>query len=89
MKEFDFVLNCEEATQMKALALLIQKASSFTSSVHIQSGNKRANAKSLLGLMSLGLNNGDEIKIIAEGKDEEEAAQAVGSWLQNPVFDEE
>ena len=57
MLKDSLILNTEEAAQMKTIALLIQKASDFQSSIHIQCGERKANAKSLLGLMSLGLNN--------------------------------
>lgn len=84
MLKDSLILNTEEAAQMKTIALLIQKASDFQSSIHIQCGERKANAKSLLGLMSLGLNNGDEVSVIAEGSDEKDALEAIMAWLRNP-----
>ena len=69
---------------MKTIALLIQKASDYQSSIHIQCGERKANAKSLLGLMSLGLNHGDEVCVIVDGSDEKEALEAIMAWLRNP-----
>ncbi len=74
-----------ENTQMKAVAVLIQKASSFRSNIWIQSGDRRANAKSLLGMMSLGIEDGSELEVTAEGPDEDEALETVCSYLENPV----
>ncbi len=87
MKECKIILEGEESTQMKAIALLIQKASAFRSNIHIQSGEKRANAKSLLGLMTLGLTAGSEICLLIDGPDEEEAMETLRTWLQNPVLE--
>lgn len=84
MKEAKIILHGEESTQMKTLALLIQKASAFRSSIHIQMGDKRANAKSLLGLMSLGMSPGSELTLLAEGSDEDEALEALSQWLTEP-----
>ena len=51
----------------------IQKANSYKSSVWIENCERRANAKSLLGVLSLGISKGDSVAIIAEGPDEAEA----------------
>lgn len=81
------ILSGEESAQMKTIALLIQKASDFRASIHVQCGDRRANAKSLLGLMSLGLATGDEVTIQAEGEDAEEAVKVLCEWMRNPVED--
>ncbi len=78
--------NCDDALQMKAVAVLIQKASTFRSSVYLAKGERRANAKSLLGVMSLGVENAMEIRVSAEGSDEVEALEAISSYLSNPEF---
>ena len=76
---------CDEALQMKAVAVLIQKASSFRSSIYLSRGGRRANAKSLLGVMSLGIENCSEVEITADGEDEKAALDALVSYLENPV----
>ncbi|MCD8499145.1 MAG: HPr family phosphocarrier protein [Clostridiales bacterium] len=78
--------NCDDALQMKAVAVLIQKASTFRSSVYLAKGERRANAKSLLGVMSLGIENAMEIRVTAEGSDEVEALETISSYLSNPEF---
>ena len=55
----------------------IQKANSYKSSVWIENCERRANAKSLLGVLSLGISKGDSVAIIAEGPDEAEAVDGL------------
>lgn len=55
----------------------IQKANSFRSSIWIEKNEKRANAKSLLGVLSLGIIKGDSIKILADGEDDENAVDGL------------
>jgi phosphocarrier protein len=55
----------------------IQKANEFRSTVWIEFDDKRVNAKSLLGVLSLGVVQGSKIKIIAEGSDEEDAVNSM------------
>jgi phosphotransferase system HPr (HPr) family protein len=78
--------NCDEALHMKAVAVLIQKASTFRSSLWLSRGERRANAKSLLGVMSLGIENAAELKVTAEGNDETEALEAIANYLTHPEF---
>jgi len=78
--------NCDEALHMKAVAVLIQKASTFRSSLWLARGERRANAKSLLGVMSLGIENAMELQVSAEGSDEAEALEAIASYLTRPEF---
>jgi phosphotransferase system HPr (HPr) family protein len=76
---------CDKVLPMKAVAVLIQKASSYRSSIWISRGERRANAKSLLGVMSLGIENNIELLVSAEGSDETQALEEVCAYLQNPV----
>ncbi|MDD2579426.1 MAG: HPr family phosphocarrier protein [Clostridia bacterium] len=80
------LFNCDEALQMKAVAVLIQKASTFRSSIWLYSGERRANAKSLLGVMSLGIENAKDLKVTAEGTDEEDALKTIAAYLEKPEF---
>jgi phosphotransferase system HPr (HPr) family protein len=78
------VFQCDEALQMKAVAVLIQKASSYRSSIYLSRSGRRANAKSLLGVMSLGIENSAEIEVTADGEDQQDALKALVSYLENP-----
>lgn len=65
----------------------IQKANSFKSSIWVECGDRRANAKSLLGVLSLAIVKGTDITLIADGSDENEALDAL-SELVNSGFAE-
>lgn len=84
MVEDVVIFECENDLQMKAVAVLVQKASEFKSTVYISIAGRRANAKSLLGVMSVGIENGSEIGITADGVDAEEAVKALAEYLKNP-----
>lgn len=73
-------INCE-GLEARPIAMLVQKASQFTSRVHIEVGNKRVNAKSIMGMMSLSVCGGDEIVVVTEGTDEEIAANEIELYL--------
>ncbi|MCD8055718.1 MAG: HPr family phosphocarrier protein [Clostridiales bacterium] len=60
----------------------IQKTNSYQSSIWIECEGGRVNAKSLLGVLSLGINQGMEISLIADGDDEEEAVTGLASLIQ-------
>ena len=55
----------------------VQKANEFKSSIWIEKEERRVNAKSLLGILSLGIGKGSVITILADGKDEQEAVMAL------------
>ena len=78
------IFQCDDALQMKAVAVLIQKASAFRSSVYLSRSGRRANAKSLLGVMSLGIENNAEIEITADGEDQQSALDTLVKYLENP-----
>lgn len=74
------VINCE-GLEARPIAMLVQKASQFTSKVHIEVGTKKVNAKSIMGMMSLNVCGGDEIVVVTDGSDEEEAANEIEMYL--------
>ncbi len=61
----------------------IQKANEFKSSIWVEKEERRVNAKSLLGVLSLGIVGGTSIRIIADGSDEEEAVDSLVSLVQS------
>lgn len=84
MIEEKVVFQCEDDLQMKAVAGLVQKSSEFRSTVYLVRNGRRANAKSLLGVMSLGIENGAEIGISADGDDAREACDTIVNYLKDP-----
>lgn len=73
-------INCE-GLEARPIAMLVQKASQFSSKVHIEIGNKKVNAKSIMGMMSLSVCGGDEVVVVTEGTDEEVAANEIELYL--------
>lgn len=61
----------------------IQKANEFKSDIWVEKEERRVNAKSLLGVLSLGIVKGTNIALIADGSDEKEAVDALVSLIQN------
>lgn len=78
------LFNCEKVLPMKAVAVLIQKASAYRSGVWISRGQRKANAKSLLGVMSLGIDGTMTLQVSADGSDEILAMDDVCCYLENP-----
>lgn len=69
--------------EARPVALLVQVASQFESSVHVACEDKKVNAKSIMGMMTLGLDSGDEVVICANGVDEEDAVGQIEAYLTN------
>ncbi len=65
----------------------IQKSNEFKSSIWIEKDERKVNAKSLLGVLSLGITKGTEIKIITDGVDEEEAINALEALIDSNFSD--
>ena len=67
--------------EARPIAMLVQTASRFDSSVYLSIDGKRVNAKSIMGMMSLTLKTGDEVEVEAEGPDEAEAVSEIEAYL--------
>ena len=65
------------------IALFIQIASQYDSSVYVEGKNKKVNAKSIMGMMTLGLDAGEEITLSANGDDENAAMESIEQYLSN------
>ncbi len=82
MVEKSMVVGLESGLEARPIAVLVQVASKYESSVYIMSGGKKVNAKSIMGMMSIGLVNGEDVTIVTEGSDEAEAAADIEKYLQ-------
>jgi phosphocarrier protein len=69
-------------------AVLVQAAKDFSSNIYFEKDNDRINAKSIMGILTLAATYGTELKIIAEGEDEEEAVRAIARLFESK-FEEE
>ena len=63
--------------------MFVKKASEFNSTVEIKAKDKVVNAKSIMGIMSLGLAQGDEVVICANGEDQESAVNALVELIES------
>ena len=76
-------IQLSEGLDARPIALLVQEASQYSSTVYIEVADKQVNAKSIMGMMSLRLTPGEGITVVANGADEEEAAKGIETFLVN------
>lgn len=69
--------------EARPVALLVQVASRYESSIYIECEEMKVNAKSIMGMMSLGLAAGEEVNVIANGSDEQEAIENIEKYLSS------
>lgn len=81
MIEVPVVVRQENGLDGRPIALLVQEASQYASKVFIKVEDKSINAKSIMGMMSLSLSEGEEVTILTEGEDEEKAAEGVKTFF--------
>ena len=67
--------------ETRPVAMLVQVASRFDSDIYVETDNRRMNAKSIMGMMTLGLDAGEEITLSANGEDEEAAMDSIVNYL--------
>lgn len=75
------VVGLEAGLEARPIALLVQNANQFDSNIYLVMDEKRINAKSIMGVMSLALMNGTEVVIDAEGPDEAEAIASLEAFF--------
>ena len=77
----DITIRLENGLEARPVAMLVQEASKYESSVYLEAGNKKVNAKSIMGMMSLGLDAGETVKAVIDGPDEESAMEGIENFL--------
>ena len=80
-------INIPTGLEARPVALLVQVASRYDSSIYIECGEMKVNAKSIMGMMSLGLAAGEEVNVIANGSDEQEAIENIEKYLRKTMQD--
>ena len=75
------VINNQVGLHARPATFFIQKANEFKSSIWVEKEERRVNAKSLLGVLSLGIVKGTSVKLIADGADEEEAIETLSDLI--------
>ena len=86
--EISLVIMNKVGLHLRPAGLLVQTAARFQSKITVRFGDKAANAKSIMGVMKLGVSVGDTIIVQAEGEDAEQAIAALADLVRRN-FDEE
>lgn len=67
----------------RPIALLVQEASQYVSQIYIMVKDKKINAKSIMGMMSLSFAEGEKLTVVTDGKDEAKAAEGMSRFFAN------
>ena len=79
----DVLVQNQVGLHARPATFFIQKANEFKSSIWVEKEDRRVNAKSLLGVLSLGIVGGTSIDIIADGSDEQEAVDSLVALVES------
>ncbi|KGR75820.1 HPr family phosphocarrier protein [Ureibacillus sinduriensis] len=82
MVETNVEVKLKSGLQARQAALFVQEANRFKSEVYLQKDEKKVNAKSIMGIMSLAIARGTTVTLIADGKDEQDAVNGLVSLIQ-------
>ena len=82
----EVIVRCESGLHNRQATYFVQKANEFESSIWLESNNRKMNAKSLLGIMSLSVITGATVTLSAVGPDAEAAVNALEQLLQRDVY---
>ena len=83
MKKQVVTIEIASGLEARPVAMLVQVASQYDSEIYIMRDNKKVNAKSIMGMMTLGLDAGEEITLSANGEDEDAAMSSIEQYLSN------
>ena len=81
MTRKEITIQLPSGLEARPVALLVQVASQYESEIHLESEGRTVNAKSIIGMMTLGLASGEKVVVTANGKDEAEAIQNIEEYL--------
>ena len=83
MTSKEITIELESGLEARPVAMLVQVASQYRSSIYVECDTKRINAKSIMGMMSLVLPVGESVVVTAEGEDEMQAIEGIEKYLSN------
>lgn len=83
MMKQEITIQIPKGLEARPVALLVQVASQYGSEIYVESDNKKVNAKSIMGMMTLGLFAGETVTVSADGEDEEEAIANIEKFLSS------
>ena len=81
MQKKSITIELAQGLEAHPVAMLVQVASQYLSSIYVECESKRVNAKSIMGMMTLGLPPGEEVVVTADGADEEVALAGIEKYL--------
>ena len=79
----DVTVNLKTGLQARQAALFVQEANRYSADLFVEKDNKKVNAKSIMGIMSLAIARGTEVTLSADGNDAEEAVNALAAIIEN------
>lgn len=82
MKQFSYTIKDELGIHARPAGLLVKKASGFKSTITIDNGTKKGDAKKIMSLMMMAVKQGQTVTVTAEGDDEKEAAAAMEAFMK-------
>lgn len=77
----EITINIPNGLEARPVALLVQVASQYECSIHVLTKDKRVNAKSIMGMMSMGISAGETVTVSADGPDEDAAIDNIEKYL--------
>ena len=77
------IINIPSGLEARPVALLVQVASQYECSIYVVSEEKRINAKSIMGMMSMGISTGETVTVEANGPDEQQAMENIEKYLSS------
>lgn len=77
----EITIRIESGLEARPVAMLVQVASQYDSTIYLEAGSKKVNAKSIMGMMSLGLDTGEKVNVIVDGADESDALAGIENYL--------
>ena len=83
----EFIIKNEIGLHARPAALFVQVANKFISDIMIKKEGRTINAKSIMGVMAMGISKGETIEIIVDGADEENAIQAIEELINKKLLD--
>ena len=77
----EMVVQLAGGLEARPIAVLVQVASQYESSIYLEADEKRVNAKSIMGMMTLALKAGEKLIVEANGRDEEAAIEGIEKYI--------
>ena len=75
------IIQLASGLEPRPVAVLVQVASQYNSKIYVEDGDRKVNAKSIMGMMTLALAPGETVTVYADGADEEKAIQSIEQYL--------